>query len=192
MVKSGLVNVPHVSHFRLASHLLLAFFLIAYIYWIILSIQQKIYISNDSQIYINILIFLYTLQLIYGAFIAGTKAGMIWNTYPLIEGKFIPDGLLAINPIYMNFLNNMKTFQFLHRWIALILLIYSIYIYYKFHKESFNKNALLVIILFMMQFYVGVMTLILKVPLFLGVLHQGIAVFILLSILKLKHSMMYK
>jgi len=97
-----------------------------------------------------------------------------------------------MNPIYLNFLNNMKTFQFIHRWIALILLVYSIYIYYKFHKESFNKNALLVIILFMMQFYVGVMTLVLKVPLFLGVLHQGIAVFILLSILKLKHSMMYK
>jgi len=192
MVKSGLVNVPHVSHFRLASHLLLAFFLIAYIYWIILSIQQKIYISNESQIYINILLFLYTLQLIYGAFIAGTKAGLLWNTYPLIEGKIIPNGLLAMNPIYLNFLNNMKTFQFIHRWIALILLVYSIYIYYKFHKESFNKNALLVIILFMMQFYVGVMTLVLKVPLFLGVLHQGIAVFILLSILKLKHSMMYK
>ena len=116
MVKSGLVNVPHVSHFRLASHLLLAFFLIAYIYWIILSLQRNKYISNENQFYINILLFLYTIQLIYGAFIAGTKAGMLWNTYPLIEGKFIPDGLLAINPIYMNFLNNMKTFQFL--WIV--------------------------------------------------------------------------
>ena len=192
MVKSGLVNVPHVSHFRLASHLLLAFFLIAYIYWIILSLQRNKYISNENQFYINILLFLYTIQLIYGAFIAGTKAGMLWNTYPLIEGKFIPDGLLAINPIYMNFLNNMKTFQFLHRWIALILLVYSIFIYYKFHKEFFNKNTLLIIILFMMQFYIGVMTLILKVPLFLGVLHQAVAVIILLSILKLKHSMMYK
>ena len=53
-------------------------------------------------------------QIIFGAFIAGTKAGKLWNTYPLIEGKLFPPELLGLEPFYMNFINNMMMFQFMH------------------------------------------------------------------------------
>ena len=184
MVKSGLVDNPHVSHFRLAVHLFLAFFLIAYTYWIKLSIENvnnnkkkfNLYFSN----LIKIMITLYVFQVLFGTFIAGTKAGLLWNTFPLIEGKLIPDGLFILKPIYNNFINNMKMFQFAHRLLGTILMLYAGWFYYVTKDESFNNESRFLFMLFLMQFYIGIMTLLLRVPVFMGVVHQGFAVIILL------------
>jgi len=189
MVKSGLVDNPHVSHYRLAAHLLLAFLLIGYIYWIKLDIEkkEKYTISNKFlSIHIRIILIIYILQILFGAFIAGTKSGLLWNTFPLMEGKLIPDGLLAMNPFYVNFFENMKMFQFCHRLLGTIILIYSGWFFVSSQDEFYNKYSGLLFMGFIIQFYIGIMTLLLKVPIVLGILHQGVAVLLLLIIIHIK------
>ena len=188
MVKSGLVNNPHVSHYRLASHLLLAFLLFAYTYWIKLGINNsennKFFINKDSlSKHIYFILSLYIIQVLFGAFIAGTKAGLLWNTFPMMEGRIIPNGLLEIKPFYLNFFENMKMFQFSHRILGTMIMIYSGWFFIATQDEFYNKYSGLLFMAFMIQFYIGIMTLLLRVPVILGVLHQGIAALILLIII---------
>ena len=190
MVKSGLVDNPHVSHYRLASHLFLAFILIAYMYWIKLSLEikkEKLYPNVNENLFnhIYIILFLYVFQVLFGAFIAGTKAGLLWNTFPLIEGQIIPDGLFALSPFYVNFFENMKMFQFSHRLIGNCLLVYSGWFFIKSQSEFYNKYSGLLFMTFIIQFFIGIMTLLLKVPLVYALLHQGIAVCILLILVNI-------
>jgi cytochrome c oxidase assembly protein subunit 15 len=187
MVKSGLIDNPHVSHYRLASHLFLAFILLAYTYCNRLTLNNNNNNNNnkiDKSLFFHIknLFILYIIQVLFGAFIAGTKAGLLWNTFPLMEGQLIPDGLLALNPFYLNFFENMKMFQFVHRLIGTLLVVYSGWFFIKSQKQFYNKYSGLLFMTLMMQFYIGIMTLILKVPLLFGVLHQAIAAIILLII----------
>jgi len=191
MVKSGLVNNPHVSHYRLSAHLISAFFLFGYTFWIKLTMT-----SENAQIiknhflsrHINLLFILYFVQVLFGAFIAGTKAGLLWNTFPLMEGKLIPDGLMAIQPFYMNFLENMKTFQFSHRFLAIIIMVYAGWYFIKTQEEFYNKYTGMLFMAFIIQFYLGIMTLLLKVPVILGVIHQGMAALIVLILVQIKFS----
>tara|TARA_Y100001970_G_scaffold41940_1_gene52121 strand:- start:22053 stop:23084 length:1032 start_codon:yes stop_codon:yes gene_type:complete len=191
MVKSGLVNNPHVSHYRLASHLLLAFLLFGYIYWIKLNVQ---YVEDNNESinkktlskHVYFILILYVFQVLFGAFIAGTKAGLLWNTFPLMEGKLIPNGLWEIKPFYLNFFENMKMFQFSHRILGTIIMIYSGWFFVATQNEFYNKYSGLLFMAFLIQFYVGIMTLLLKVPLLFGVLHQGIGALILLILVHIQ------
>jgi len=190
MVKSGLVNNPHVSHYRLASHLLLAFLLFGYTYWIKLNINHR---ENNDFInrnylskHIYFILILYVFQVVFGAFIAGTKAGLLWNTFPLMEGKIIPDGLLQMKPFYLNFFENMKMFQFSHRLLGVMIVIYSGWFFIATQDEFYNKYSGLLFMAFMIQLYIGIMTLLLRVPLMFGVLHQGVAALILLIIVHIQ------
>ena len=192
MVKSGLIDNPHISHYRLAAHLFLAFILLAYTYWVRLILnmnENKKEIDESLFFHIKSLLILYVFQVLFGAFIAGTKSGLLWNTFPLMEGQLIPDGLLSLNPFYLNFFENMKMFQFIHRLVGTSLVIYSGWFFIKSQNQFYNKYSGLLFMTFMMQFYVGIMTLILKVPLLLAVLHQGIAAAILLIIMHIIFSM---
>ena len=194
MVESGLIDNPHVSHFRLAAHLVLAFYLLGYTYWIKLSLglkkNNKLNISN--LFHINMLFCIIIFQIIFGAFIAATKAGKLWNTYPLIEGKLFPSELLGLEPFYMNFINNMMMFQFMHRTIALILIIYCGYYYYKTaHNKLLGKFTGLLFMVIINQFIIGVMTLLSGVQIELGILHQFIAIVLIMIIVKIKHSIVY-
>ena len=189
MVKSGLVNNPHVSHYRLASHLLLAFFLFGYTYWIKLSLNSNLrHTLNNRRIsnHINFLILLYFLQVLFGAFIAGTKAGLLWNTFPLMEGKLIPEGLMVLQPFYLNFFENMKMFQFAHRLLAILILVYSGWFFINSQEEYYNKYSGMLFMAFIIQLYLGIMTLLFKVPVVLGVIHQGMAALIILILVQLK------
>ena len=189
MVKSGLLDNPHISHYRLAAHLFLAFLLIGYTYWLKLGLEMdKI---NNKLIkplssHINIIFGLYVLQIVFGAFMAGTKAGLLWNTFPLMDGQLIPDGLLTLKPLYSNFFNNMKMFQFSHRIIGTLLMIYSAFFFYISKDEFYSKYTGFLFMTFLIQFYLGIMTLLLQVPVILGIIHQAIAVLILLIIVHVK------
>src|SRR5258705_2960037 len=100
MVASGLIDNPHVSHYRLATHLIAAFTVFGYIFWTALEYKQannqKASETNLTASEIKIFRFSYIvfliliLQIIYGAFVAGLKAGYVYNTFPLMEGKFFP------------------------------------------------------------------------------------------------------
>ncbi len=192
MVKSGLVDNPHVSHYRLAAHLFLAFLLISYTYWIKLNIDNKEQSNNINKslfIHIKLILVLYVFQVLFGAFIAGTKSGLLWNTFPLMEGRIVPNGLLALNPFYINFFENMKMFQFCHRLLGTIIMIYSGWFFILSQNEFYNKYSGLLFMGFIIQFYIGIMTLLLKVPIVLGILHQGVAVLLLLLITHIKFLM---
>ena len=110
MVKSGLVDNPNVSHYRLAVHLIIAFFILTYIYNIKLSLMTntkgKVLNYNYFNIFINIIIGLVFIQIIYGAFNAGLKTVDTINTFPFFGNEIIPSNILSSNNIWNDFFNN--------------------------------------------------------------------------------------
>ena len=100
-----------------------------------------------------------------------------------MEGKIVPNNLFVLKPFYINFFENMKLFQFSHRLLGSVLLLYSGWFFIKTQSEFYNKYSGILFMSLLIQFYLGIMTLLLKVPLLLGVIHQGMAACILLVII---------
>ena len=190
MVKSGLVNNVRVSHLRLATHLITAFITFGFIFWVMLDIipHEK---TNTNSLTINLrkasylILFLVILQIIYGAFVAGLKAGHIYNTFPKMGDEWVAQSVpYAIQTEGIGSLfNNMSVVQFIHRTIAWLLSLTIIFIgYYAKRKNNVSGNFLLsakqkhglnfLMIAVLIQFLLGVFTLIYNVPIVLGVIHQ--------------------
>ena len=179
MVKSGLIDKPNVSHFRLAIHLIMAFLTCSYTLWVALPL---IYPSakEGNRIVFNQLLLLSILaiiQIIYGAFVAGLKAGRIYNTWPKMGKEWIPESV---------FLDPGTESQFIHRVLALIILSATFYIWYNAKKIKLSKlqikslNTLPLIV--SLQMILGIITLIMAVPISLALMHQIVAFFLLLSL----------
>ena len=198
MVKSGLVENPQISHYRLSAHLFLAFIIIAYIYKVEISLkyfkQNKINKFQFFNKFINIIIVVFFIQIIYGAFTAGLKAGKLWNTFPLIEGKLIPDNLFSIEPLYLNLFEHKKMVQFIHRCngILLMLLIYVFSFKVQNSKLVLNNKSRALIALVSCQVFLGVITLISKSSIVLSSFHQVLAIFLLLQLINIKHFLKYE
>jgi len=190
MVKSGLIDNPHVSHYRLAGHLILAFGLMAYILWNCLDISRDRFKKGSFYNYrkfrsiLHWIIAVILLQIVYGAFTAGLKAGYGWNTFPKMAGQWIPEGLLALSPWWKNLLEHQMTVQFIHRCLgfALLLLIPGFWRYTRgfMLTEQQNRAITWFVYTVLIQFVLGIFTLLLTVPVWLGVLHQAGA-FLLLA-----------
>jgi cytochrome c oxidase assembly protein subunit 15 len=188
MVKSGLIDRPDVSHFRLALHLTFAFITFAYTLWVALDLiypeRQTVFISlrNTARIALVFLI----LQIIYGGFVAGLNAGLIHNHWPLMsESKFMHETVLIEQPtLILNLTEGKSGVQFVHRNLAYVVVGLMLFLFYKSRKfvlvasQKFGLNVLVVFVF--IQFGLGVITLLLQVPLWLGLLHQVMA-FLLLS-----------
>lgn len=192
MVKSGLVKDPSVSHYRLASHLILAIALYGILFYTGLKIlnprpriKQKVLAGVGGVLHLGSALLLITV--IYGAFVAGLKAGQIYNTYPLMGGSFIPFEWNFLSPVYSNFLENAATVQWGHRTLALLTLLTLIsamlWLINLKVSESLKQAALLVIGGVCLQFSLGILTLIYQVPVLLGTLHQGVAVIMVTLVL---------
>lgn len=188
MVKSGLVDEPNVSHYRLAAHLTTAFLTFAYTFWVALDLifPEKKTIDKKMRNFIRMGMAVLVLQIIYGAFVAGLDAGWIHNHWPLMnEGKLMHETVyIEQNPVYLNFIEGKSGVQFVHRSLAYVVVIFILAIWYKAKKydlsnwQNLGINALLIMV--GIQFLLGVFTLLLAVPVWLGVLHQ-VGAFILLS-----------
>ena len=188
MVKSGLVDRPDVSHYRLAAHLTTAFATFAFTLWVALDlifpIKQTINKAYRNLIRISLIILF--IQIIYGAFVAGLDAGFIHNYWPMMsEGKFMHETvLIEKTPVYKNFIEGRSGVQFVHRILAFIVVISVVIIYLKGKKIAVSNhqlnglNSLLVLV--GIQSLLGVLTILLQVPLWLGIAHQ-IGAFLLLS-----------
>ena len=169
MVSSGLVDEPNVSHFRLAAHFTTALAAMLYVFWVAISILYPIKtpaISLNKKV--KILGALVILQIVYGAFTAGLKAGY---------GNFDFLAIFALPSQFASFINDGTTVLFIHRYLAILILIYTLYVYFSEMKPnqllSFQKIGLkLVLITVLMQVTLGILTLLNSVPLPLGVLHQ--------------------
>ena len=190
MVKSGLIDNPHVSHYRLAVHLLLAFGLMAYILWTALTINKERFTPSTAynreklQPVLNLILAVIVLQIIYGAFTAGLKAGYGWNTFPKMAGQWIPGGLLPLYPWWKNLFEHQMTVQFIHRLVGWILcmLIPGFWRYCKGFVLNQDQEKAIDWLLWaiLVQFGLGIFTLLMVVPVWLGVLHQAGAVALLL------------
>ena len=192
MVKSGLVNNPQVSQYRLTAHLMAAVMLYGYILWVAFGLLKK---SPDRIInsatkklynYSKGLIALILVMIASGGFVAGTKAGFAYNTFPLMAGKFIPDGLYSIQPFWLNWFENITTIQFNHRLIAYILVLLVPLFCFSVRRLGITQRArtaahfLLAILI--IQISLGVATILLNVPVVIAVSHQAGAI-LLFSIL---------
>nr|WP_256467941.1 COX15/CtaA family protein [Seonamhaeicola sp. ML3] len=187
MVKSGLVDNPDVSHYRLAAHLTTAFLTFAYTFWVALDLMfpQKKEINTKFRNLVRFGLAVLLIQIIYGAFVAGLDAGFIHNHWPLMsEGKFMhPTVYIEQDPLYKNFIEGKSGVQFVHRILAYIVVVFVFLIWIKSKKLSVSKDQLkglkalnFVVIL---QFILGVFTILLQVPVWLGVAHQVGAFFLL-------------
>lgn len=188
MVKSGLVDKPDVSHFRLAAHLTTAFLTFAATLWVALDLlypnQKPIQFPKlRNLIILSFLILI--VQIVYGAFVAGLKAGLLHNHWPLMnEGEFMHHTVYVLEPFYKNLIENPSGIQFIHRTIAYLVVASLVFLWVKSRKLPLSKlqrhsiSSLLVLVV--LQFVLGVFTIILQVPLWLGVAHQ-VGAFLLLS-----------
>ena len=191
MVKSGLVNNPNVSHYRLAIHLVTAFGLCCYILWVALGLT-KLKSSEASKTKLGkpflVLLSLATFQIIYGAFVAGLKAGFIHTTWPKMSSYWIDPAIfraLGDKGIVALFQDPI-TVQFIHRWIAFLVLGVVVYVIAKVKKTHSSievKRAITILIsIVVVQIGLGILTLVLAVPITIAVLHQLAALLFLMSI----------
>ncbi len=192
MVKSGLVNLVSVSHYRLSLHLITAISIISIMYWLIINLKNntfKIFFNiNKKNIPFLILIFIIFSQIIIGAFVSGLDAGKIYQTWPLMGYTYFPDDInfYKIN----NFFNfeQHSIVQFYHRNLAYLIMIYILILSFYIYKKKFLKlykhvNYLLVIML--VQIILGVFTLITGLNIFLASAHQISSVLLVFSSINL-------
>lgn len=187
MVKSGLVDRPDVSHYRLAMHLTTAFITFAYTFWVALDLWYPIKKEVDKGFrnLIRVGLTLLIIQIVWGAFVAGLDAGWIHNHWPLMsDGKLIHETVtIEQNPVWKNFVEGKSGVQFVHRYLAYIVVAIIGMIWWRSNKMTLSlpqKNGVnLLLLLVLVQFILGVFTLIYQVPVVLGVLHQVVAFFLL-------------
>ena len=186
MVKSGLVDNPDVSHYRLAVHLITAFLTYAYAFWIVLSLNYRKQNMRDRFFY-NLsfaLLLAIIIQIIYGAFVAGLNAGFIFNTWPKMNGEWIHSSVYSMTPMWLNFIEGMGGVQFVHRILAIVIFGLILFMWGKgrFLQFSGKQSRILslLIIVAIVQTLLGIFTLLSSVTIWLALLHQTGA-FILLS-----------
>ncbi len=187
MVKSGLIDNPDVSHFRLSLHLTFAFITFAYTLWVALDLiypERKQALVPLQKIARITLVFL-LIQIIYGGFVAGLNAGLLHNHWPLMsDGQFFHESITLEKDSWLLRLTEGKSgVQFVHRTFAYIVVGMIVYLYSrskKFNLTSQQKSGLItLVILVFLQFLLGVLTLLYSVPLWLGLTHQIMAFFLL-------------
>ncbi|GLU44146.1 COX15/CtaA family protein [Allomuricauda sp. NBRC 101325] len=187
MVKSGLVDRPDVSHFRLAAHLTTAFLTFAYSLWVALDLiyPTKKEINTGIRNLIRFGLVLLLIQIVWGAFVAGLDAGFIHNHWPLMsDGKLIHETVyIEQQPFIKNFFEGKSGVQFVHRYLAYVVVGIITFIWFKTGKMERTplqeKGLITLFTLVFVQFLLGVLTLIYAVPLWLGIAHQIGAFFLL-------------
>ena len=183
MVKSGLVDRIDVSQYRLALHLLTAFALLSLLVWLALDAgpaSERVRLRTVTLLQRRMAIALFLLvfmQLGLGALVAGLKAGLTYNTWPLMDGKLVPDGLATQSPWYINFFENVTTVQFDHRMTAyavvLLAIVHLVSLIRSADDERVVGSAGLLMACVLGQMTIGIWTLVSGVPLGLGLAHQA-------------------
>ncbi len=199
MVKSGLVDNPHVSQYRLTAHLGLAFIIYAAMLWVALGLLfPKGSLHGDERLrslrrFSRALTTLIFIMILSGGFVAGIRAGLAYNTFPLMDGHFIPTDIFILEPWYRNFFDNMATVQFDHRMIAWMLAFLVPLFWFRSRQlplpPSTRLACNLLLIMLAVQISLGIATLLLVVPLHLAAAHQGGAVLLFTAALWVSHRL---
>ncbi len=180
MVASGLVDRVEVSQYRLSAHLTLATILLAAVVWTINSIGIRHHRPRSLDQWVALgLAGLIVLQVAAGAFVAGLNAGQGYNTWPLMDGHIIPNGLLVMEPGWRNFFENALTVQFDHRMLAYV--IFGLALWHGL--RVFSLSSLMVLYVIFGQVCLGIFTLLSHAPLGLALVHQLGAMVVLITAL---------
>jgi cytochrome c oxidase assembly protein subunit 15 len=197
MVKSGLVDNPHVSPYRLTAHLLLAIAIYSYMLWVALDLLMPTPSAREPAVPGGLRRKTYfltgfaVLTIASGGFVAGLKAGFAYNTFPLMGGKLIPHGYLVLAPWYLNLFENVAAVQFNHRLLAILLAFAVIGLWFMARRRDLPRqvaigiHALLGVAL--LQVVLGISTLLMRVPIPLAAMHQAGAVLVLTTLVFLSH-----
>jgi heme a synthase len=196
MVKSGLVDNPHVSQYRLTVHLVAAFAIYAYLFWTAMSLLFRATDPVRHSWYGRTLVvtsFVF-ITVVSGGFVAGLKAGLVYNTFPLMAGHVIPPGLFSATPVWRNIFENITTVQFDHRYLGLLTFGAIVtYWFYSCRQASFPPRARLAVHLLLAacltQVFLGIATLLLRVPIPLAAAHQANALVLFTVALYLCHCL---
>ena len=194
MVKSGLIDIPRVSHYRLAAHLMLALFLLAYLSWLILELRQinPQPVNRTMRSLILVMALVLGIQLVYGAFVAGLRAGIGFNSFPLMNGRFLAEAATMMTPGWLNLVENGAMVQFLHRWLGFLMLVIAmagaVFAVKSQSAEQLKIGWIVLTAVMTLQFVLGVSTLLMHVPLVLASLHQVGAVLVILCVVYLLYT----
>lgn len=184
MVQSGLIDDPHVSQYRLTAHLLLAVIIFVFL----IRLMMGLWTDNDGRgiaagqaggmrRFAATVMAVVLLMITSGGFMAGTHAGHIFNTWPLMGESFVPSMLMALEPWWRNFFENPVTIQFTHRWLAIAAAALMVGFFIRVlvsDQSSFARRwAAIGLVLVISQVILGIATLVSGVPAFLAVAHQG-------------------
>lgn len=186
MVKSGLKQMPDVSHYRLAMHLITAFLTFAYTFWVALGLiyPNPPALQKGMKKPMVFLLLILIVQIVWGAYVAGLNAGKVYTTWPLMGDTLIPEAVTAMQPWWSNFVEGIAGVQFVHRYLAYIVLGLVIYLFVKSRKLKLSntqqKGINFLLFAVSLQFVLGVFTLLFAVPVSLGLLHQ-LGAFVLLG-----------
>jgi cytochrome c oxidase assembly protein subunit 15 len=197
MVKSGLIDQPHVSQYRLTAHLSLALIIYCYLLWLLLDLlfpqQQMDTARNGGRKAALMLFALVAITIASGGFVAGLKAGFAYNTFPKMGDHWLPPAGWILQPGWRNLFENIATVQFNHRVLA-TLTLFSILWFWVYSvkrtlpsRVSFGIHALLLVAI--AQVILGISTLLLHVPVALGVTHQAGALTLLTVTLFINHQL---
>jgi heme a synthase len=178
MVQSGLVQDTSVSHHRLAAHLLLAFLILgALIWWAIdlrrlarTGVDRPARLTGASALVLSIL----TIQSLLGAWTAGLRAGQVSNSWPLMNGRIFPEGVDWSNGPIWALANDPFLIHFLHRWWAWVLVAALVIFARRVRRAGSRPASIAIHSAFGTQIIIGIITVIEGVPIWAGVLHQGV------------------
>ena len=184
MVSSGLVDRPDVSQYRLAAHLGVAFIIYTFLVFIGWNLfgqgkrekQLKKYKENFSYKNLVFSYFLLFTTIISGAFVAGTDAGLVYNSFPLMGQNLFPNDAFDLNPNWINFFENMSLIQFNHRLLATFTCFYiiiTVIIELGKQPEKIHKRFLIMLaFLIISQYLLGITAVLYAVPFLIGLVHQ--------------------
>lgn len=196
MVKSGLVNNPHVSHYRLAAHLLTAFILFTLIVNLTMKLgwpkTNKLHAAYYRPVLRTLLVLLFA-QIIFGAFVAGLKAGLFYPTFPTMNGEWFPQVIheSVKENGWMSWIDTVAGVQYIHRWLGITVWVSTLMIaivYYPSLPDRQRSGFRLLFGMITLQALLGIFTLLYSVPIVLAVLHQLGALLTLLSWVYAMHT----
>lgn len=200
MVKSGLVNNPRVSQYRLTSHLGVAVLIYAYMLWLSFELllvrrsgegSAKDGVAHPLARWSLGLVGLVYLMILSGGLVAGTRAGLAYPTWPLMGDSFIPPGLYSMSPAWLSIFEDVTTIQFNHRMFAYALIVLIGFFAFRLFRASDLRHGKLagslVLLALAVQVALGISTLLLQVPVSVAAAHQGGAVVLLSAMLYASH-----
>ena len=187
MVQSGLVDEPRVSQYRLTAHLELAAALFGALLWVMTGLVCKnkvvelVYDQQIKRLFISLVILVY-LMILLGGLVAGLRAGLVWNTFPLMGDTFIPIGLYEHSPWYMSIFEDRTTVQFHHRMVAYCISALATILFVVVARAEVPIPYKVLVVSWCLsigsQVILGILTLLKVVPVPLAALHQGVALLI--------------